>query len=132
MHLGSIRAAVDRYFRPQAFEQNGKLYGWLGMRSFKRLMVALAHRCRRRHYLLQGRSIQHVRAFERRTKSNELVHLLGVAGPALAILLCGTGNTIATLLLLLVLIANLYPFLLQRYNRVRLLRTIRRMESRQA
>ena len=75
------------------------------------------------------------RAFELRTRHNEAVHLLGVAGTAFAMgafAIGSNGTPTRYTLLVLVMAANLYSVLLQRATRVRLNRCLRRMEARAA
>lgn len=134
---GNLRALrlseriAELYFRPWACE--GPLYERLGVRPFQRLMVGIGRGHVRRQqrpssYLLPSRTREGLVAFERRTRSNELVHLMGMVGPALALLVARPGPVVSVVLIL-VLVLNFYPWMLQRYNRIRLRRVLDRRIS---
>lgn len=130
----------DAYFAPRKVELSGRLHTLLGVDLFKRTVVAIGRAMGRRadspnSYFLWDRSERGLRAFELRTRHNEAVHLLGVAGTAFAtgaLAMGSNGTPTGYTLLGLVMAANLYPVLLQRATRVRLYRCLRRMDARAA
>lgn len=116
--------------RPQIrdFEQSGRLYELMGVRLFRWVVPDgdAANKLRRRRWpgFRIIRSRRYARAFMRRTELSERSHLvmlalgsfsavfawrIGWAGWAMYL---GVGNVLV----------NLYPVLLQRYTRARLLR----------
>jgi hypothetical protein len=77
-------------------------------------------------YQLSERSLAGIRAYERRTRRNEVVHLVALLPAALGLLAGGLGSGLLFALFLVVLAVNLHPFILQRYNRVRIHRALAR------
>jgi hypothetical protein len=115
------------YFRIREFERSGRLYEALGVRHFRWFVPDgdAANRLRRRRdpafRIIRNRHC--ARAFRQRTESSEKGHLVmlvlgamsagfawAIAWPGWALYL-GVGN----------IVVNLYPILLQRYTRARLL-----------
>lgn len=119
----------ERYFRPKAFEADGRLYAWLGVTWFKRRLMGLVQadpaRPHGNAYFLGGRSLDHVRTFERRSRRSEVFHLiwLVVALLFLALSALSSGLSAAGAV---VFAANFHCFLLQRYNRARVYRLLGR------
>jgi hypothetical protein len=121
-----------RYYELRGFERSGGFYASLGVRLFRRLVPDgdFANRWRRRREplfrMIRGRG--DVSRFMRRTEESERGHLVllafGIASAAFAwhigwrgwalYLTCGN------------VVANVYPILLQRYTRSRLLRLLSR------
>lgn len=121
---------AELYFRPRAFEANGRLYEWLGVVAFKRLLLRLARTDARggapKPYFLAGRSPDDLRAFEKITRRNEVIHLVAMVPAAGGLVLAGLDNAWLAAALALVLVANFHPFVLQRYNRIRIRRVLER------
>jgi hypothetical protein len=125
--------AFDVWFRPKGFESE-RLYERLGALLLKCYVPTggdLVMRRLRRHY--PGRrwvtpSIQSLRRYERRTRLNESLHLIGfIAFAVLAAKKFASGSLTAfglTVALILNLLLGLWPVVLQRYNRLRLYRAI--------
>jgi hypothetical protein len=118
------------YYEIRGFEQNGRLYERLGVRQFRWFVpdgdAANTLRRRRQPGFRIIRSRRYARAFMRRTVLSEKSHLvmltlgsvsavfawrIGWAGWAIYL---GIGNVLV----------NLYPVLLQRYTRARILRIV--------
>src|SRR6266571_5237027 len=128
------RRPLDFWFRPRRFETE-RLYELLGARLLKRYVPTggdlVMRRLRRRRpgaRLLCGANLGSLRRFERWTRVAEAVHLAGFM--AFAVLagwrfthrsLSGTGLGVA---LALDLAFGLWPVILQRYNRLRVIRAI--------
>ncbi len=120
---------AERYFRPRAFERDGRLYALLGVVLFKRLLTSLVSRNPERPvtngYALGGRSLADVRTFERLARRNEVIHLAGLVTGFLFLMIAAVwGGLLAAGLLIVAL--NLPFFLLQRYNRARAVRVLER------
>ena len=122
--------ALHFYFRPRAFELNGKLYEWLGVLRFKRALMRLVRvnpeNSTANGYVLGGRSPEHLRAFEKRTRRSELIHLGGLALSAPCLCLgvwAGRGMLVSGMA---IFAANFHCFILQRYNRIRIVRVLER------
>ena len=123
----------DVWFRPKRFESE-RLYERLGAPLIKRYVQTggdLVMRRLRRHH--PGRrwvtsSLQSLLQYERRTRLNESIHLIGFIGfTVLAASKFASGSLTVpglSFALALNLIFGLWPVVLQRYNRLRLYRAI--------
>lgn len=119
----------DLYFRPRAAEFDGKLYEWLGVVCFKRFLMSLArvdpNNPAANAYVLGGKRLEDVLAFERRTRRSELIHLAGLAASTVLLLLAAWLGALAIGAAgAIVFAANFHCFILQRYNRIRILRVL--------
>ena len=117
---------AELYFAPKAFESPA-LYRALGVGVAQRVVVWLGRRTGRdptrpNNYFVWDRSPQGLRAFEKKTRSNELMHLAGMILPALA--LAQGADGVLGVVLALILLLTVYPVLLQRYNRARIYRVL--------
>jgi len=130
LEMSALERCAESYFRPKKWEGRGALYEWLGVRVFKRLLLRAARQApgspRRSSYLLQDRSPEAMRAFERRTRRNELVHLAAMGPALLGLVVGGLGSPLVACLSILVVAINFHPLILQRYNRIRLSRALAR------
>ena len=123
------------WFHPKGFESE-RLYERLGARVIKRYVPrggdVVMRRLRRHHPERRWvtSSLQSLCTYERRTRLNESIHLVGFVGfTGLAVSKFAAGSLTAvwlTVVLALNLILGLWPAVLQRYNRLRLYRAIAR------
>ncbi len=117
----------ERYFRPKAAELDGRLYEWLGVVRFKRVLMSVVRvdpgRRTTNGYVLGGRSLEDVRAFEKHTRRSEVIHLLGLA-MGVAFLVVAVWFRGLLVPGLIVFGANFHCFCLQRYNRIRVYRVL--------
>lgn len=123
----------DFWFRPKRFESD-RLYAQLGALIIKRYVPTggdlVMRILRRRHPGSRWvkSSLHSLRLFERRTRVNESVHLIGfVGGTVWATYKFAMGSLSAPGLSVafgLACIFGLWPVTLQRYNRIRLYRAI--------
>ena len=126
---------AERWFRPKAIERNGRLYWWLGVVAFKRLLMRVVQvdptKPRDNGYVLGGQSLQHVRAFERKSRRSELIHLGGLG---LGVVFIGLGAVFGGLITagIIVFVMNFHCFALQRFNRARIYRVLRRADDRRS
>ena len=118
---------ADAWFRPKRIEGQGRVYVWLGARLFQRILLRLT----RGHgeaggrpdaYRLRDHSGAALREFELRTRRNELIHLLGLVPGVLGMLVAGASGKWYAVLFFFLFAMNFHPIILQRYNRIRLLR----------
>ncbi len=124
---------LELYFRPKSLERQS-LYKILGVNVFRRWVVRLGrktghHSDRPNRYFLWDKSTSGLCRYERQTRVNELMHLAGTVIPAIGMIV-GGENVSVDWLLGGILIVNLYPLLLQRYNRLRLCHAVRRSTHR--
>ena len=124
-----MNSLAELYFRPKRWEGKGGIYEILGVLTFKKLVVKLGRKTGQKssgpnNYYLWNRSIEGIKAFERKTRYNEMMHLLGLILPILG-LIKGDNDLLTQVILWFVLIINIHPFLLQRYNRIRIYRVLK-------
>jgi hypothetical protein len=125
--------AFDLWFRPKRYESEHG-YERLGALLIKRYVPTggdlVMRRLRREHpgWRWVTSSFESLRRYERRTRLNESIHLIGFVGfTALAIAKFVSGSLGAfglTVAMTLNLMLGLWPVVLQRYNRLRLYRAM--------
>ena len=128
----------DWYFKPKGVERwkNGRIYEWLGVKKFKKLVVYSGHKVGKdntyeNNYFIWDRSPEGLKAYEKKTRFNEAVHLIPTAFCTLAaISMYAIGETDLGIFPTALAVLNSYPIILQRYNRVRIENVLDRMESR--
>ena len=133
--MSLIERLADLYFRPKAFEGRGKIYVYLGVLVFKRALLKLARPApgaARPSYWLTAHDADGLRAFERRTRRNEAIHLLALVPPVLGLALSNNAGPLLVSVFVAVIALNFHPILLQRYNRIRIYRVLARAEVRLA
>jgi hypothetical protein len=127
---------ADRYFQLRPFEASGRIYERLGVRLFRRFVVGgdyfnRAAGCYDAQY--RGvRSLTAARQAERLGRLSERLHVAGLAflvPPTCCALLVGRLDLVLALGLINML-TNLYPIMLQRYTRPRLVLLAMRSSSR--
>lgn len=133
MLAGSWQRFRDWYFTLKSVEQwrHGWLYRCLGVPFFKRYVPTsgdwIAQRRGQRSIPAGGHSaLRELRRYERRTRMIEWRHLGGFVAMASGIELTATllGSTAVAWLWLANIGLNLYPIMLQRYNRLRIVRVL--------
>ena len=132
-HQIDLSSALDVWFRPKGFESE-RLYERLGALLIKRYVPTggdlVMHRLCRDHpdrrWVIP--SFESLRCYERKTRLNESIHLIGSVGfTALAAEKFASGSLSAlglTIAMSLNLAFGFWPVVLQRYNRLRLYRAI--------
>jgi hypothetical protein len=122
------------YYRVRAFEQGGRIYERLGVRLFRWLVpdgdAANKWRRRREPAFRIIRNRRYALAFLRRTELSEKSHLVMLVLGALSAAFAWTIGWPGWAVYLTIgnVLVNLYPVLLQRYTRARILR-IRRLSA---
>ncbi len=135
-YFGTIFVASNlkgNYFEIRSFERDGRLYEWLGVRLF-RFFVPMGDGINRlvRYFQPDYRIVnaESVADFEKRTINAESFHLyclLLIVPSAIYAAVLGWWGWVLLLTVPNVLL-HLYPVLLQRYTRARILRFIRRRQ----
>lgn len=111
------------------------MYRWLGVVAFKRLLMHVVQvdptKPRANAYVLGGQGLQHVRAFERKSRRSELFHLGGLA---IGVAFLGLGTVFGGLTAagIVVIAMNFHCFALQRFNRARIYRVLGRAADRRS
>lgn len=116
-------------FKSFAWEREGQIYEKIGIRWWKTHTPDMSKYIRRT-FSKQGnmlRDPQHLRKLVKETCSAELVHwALILLSPIFAVLM----DSLGVLAMILYIIGNLVPIIIQRYNRPRVLKIIQRIEKR--
>jgi len=130
------------YFKPREFEKKGKVYEWLGVRTFKKFLPTFGDYVNRFVFKPLGmphlinKSNQSLQTWATMTKVYETLHLTDVPIYSLltiGMLAIGSYDGVA-IGIGLNLAINVYPIMTQRYNRGRIHRVLerqKRLESRQ-
>lgn len=138
-----IEKCTDWYFAPKSFERSGKLYELLGVRQFKKLVLATAGRLVKRarggertlgtYFIGKERNKKTIKQYELNARVNELIHAPVVAffGYQLAADL-GNKNYSDAVADVIPFLINGYATMLQRYNRVRVYNTLDKLTKRTA
>lgn len=126
----AARRLGDVWFAPKRFE-SPQLYERLGIRTFKKWMPFSGDMVVR-HVWKTGRkvtlSVESVERMKKGTEFPEKLHLAGAfALPIAGVLVGQIGWANAANILV-----NIYPIMLQRYNRIRYQEVLKRMQSRMA
>jgi hypothetical protein len=112
------------YFRPKSFEKS-KFYEYLGVKYFKKLLMntfgkLVKNEVTNSYYVGNKRTIDALLSFEKYTRINESIHLTGSLFSLTSLLFSDNFSLLGFLGLAL----NLYCYLIQRYNRARVLNTL--------
>ncbi|KEQ30953.1 hypothetical protein N180_08715 [Pedobacter antarcticus 4BY] len=114
------------YYNQKGWERNGKIYEQIGINGFRKLLVWIGWERLNKKSNPVERNIKSLTDLHHQTKKSELGHLiilLIVLGFNIFVAL-KFGILQSLWLLLLNILLNLYPILLQRYNRPRIERAI--------
>jgi len=128
----------DIYFKPKSFEENGKLYETLGVKYVKKAVMNTAGKMLEvigmnnvPNYFLKGRDIESLKITKFGTKINESIHLYSLAWSAHeTVKAIADQNYTNAILGGLSILANAELIFLQRYNRARVDKTIKRVSNK--
>jgi len=135
-----LQRVSDLYFEPKFFEKKGKIYELVGMKKFKRGLLALTSKLGRRrenetegsnYYVGSDLSVDSLKKFEAKTRFDEALHVV-CASPAVYFAIDGfaNGNYVSGLINTAIALPQLYVIGLQRYNRARVYDLVDRIENR--
>ena len=143
-NTGAVRnpllTALDFYFMPKSFERTGFVYKMLGIEIFRQVILAtvgafvLALRKKEAlytYFVTNPLSIKSIQRTEAWSRYNEVVHLALIfitffIGRAIYL----KGYKSGAALLGFCVLLNIYLVMLQRYNRVKLVRMMELLERR--
>lgn len=126
------------YFTPRWWERSGRVYTYLGIRFFKKWLPTNGDRVMRARgsKTIQHSGLEAIISYERITRQMELIHLISfliTLLPTALIVLSPSSGIVWILLVGIVvmgnIIVNLYPIMLQRYNRARVYKILERRNS---
>ena len=130
-----LSAAMCSYFEPNRLELWGErpIYELLGVRFFKRYLLPtelLVNRLRGGTAMQGGQDVLKVelKRLEWETKRNEVIHLLALLLITCILLVKSPQLSAMQVLLIFAvnLYVNVYPIFVQRYNRLRIVRLLRK------
>jgi hypothetical protein len=116
----------SKYFKSLSFERKGNIYIWFGIRYYKNLLKTIGWEKIIRNDQSIKNNLASLDNYERWTKGSELIHLFSaitIFGFILFIVLHYSINDILWLFTFNILV-NVYPVMLQRYNRPRIIKLI--------
>ena len=136
---GLVKKATDFWFDPKSFESE-EMYEKLGIRTFKKYIPTgevtskLVWKLTHQNAFIGGSSEKDLRNFERFTRIYETIHLyfLPIAAASIGISLSRGDLGSAAFTAGMSTLVNVYPVLLQRYNRLRLYKAIEHAQTRDA
>jgi hypothetical protein len=137
----TVKTVTDAWFDPKSFEENPEVYEKLGIKTFKKYLPTtgdLTMRLVRKRFsdagFIKSASVEALKDYEKFTRVYEGIHttFLGVGGAIMADQLAEGRIGAAAFTAGINTLVNVYPIMLQRYNRSRLYRTIHRVEERDA
>ncbi len=117
---------TSSYYKEKKWEKNGKIYEYLGIHFFRKLLVVIGWEKLNKKTNPVNKSSQALTHLEYRTKQSELGHLIifFIVFGFNIFIIYKFGFVESLWLLILNIILNIYPVFLQRYNRPRLIRAI--------
>jgi hypothetical protein len=119
------------YFASRPFEQDGTIYRWLGVKYFVFLLRLIGwERLLRKDQPITN-DLDALRSYRTTTKSSEAAHVLAAICVAAITVWTAWTHSLGHIhwLILFNILLNLYPVMLQRYNRPRVSRLIRLKEA---
>ena len=136
----SVNGAIDSYFKPKSFERwdDGKIYRWLGVKHFKKILPTGGDYVARwigwRPIANASSKEEGLRDYEKLTRSLELIHsvLFPLYTTSMIQDLTDGDLESAGWMLIKNLAVNVYPIMVQRYNRARIYNALDRIESDRA
>lgn len=123
----------SRYFAARPFEKGGSIYRWCGVGLFALVLRWIGWELALRKDQPISRDLTRLSNYESGTRGSEAVHLCSAVAVAGFTLWAGWHTSIHDVqwLVLVNILVNVYPVMLQRYNRPRVARVIDAMQRRE-
>lgn len=133
-----ITKLSDWYFAPKSFERSGKVYEKLGIRKFHKLYLAtygkfLSNISGQKNWL-NPYSIEELKNCQKSRNFDETAHILGsliMAGITTSDIITGDYQDVLREVITNTII-NVYPIMMQRYNRNRLISLEKSLSERKS
>lgn len=118
------------YFNSHSIEEEGKIYKYLGVHFFRELLVLSGWEKSRKIENPIRKSLILLEYYEYRTRTSEFGHvIIAIIIALISIYVCVTYSFKETLWLIFFnVFMNLYPIIVQRYNRPRVRRVIKKLK----
>ena len=116
------------YFKPRSFEKGGSIYKFFGVHLYRKLLVWTGwEKISRKDNKISSKR-DSLKLAEFKSRSSEAGHSIIFLIVALTTILVAENLREALWLIILNLLLNIYPIMVQRYNRPRYRRILRKME----
>ncbi|MGH4138365.1 hypothetical protein [Clostridium sp.] len=129
-----IPSLKSPYFNIHPIEKEGKIYKYLGVHYFRKLLVLSGWEKSRKKETPIRRSLTVLEYYEYRTRASEFGHGIIVIIIVLVTIYVGITYSFkgAKWLIFLNIFFNLYPIMTQRYNRPRVCQVIKKLKLKQS
>jgi hypothetical protein len=120
------------YFNSHPMEYEGKIYKYFGVHFFRKLLVLSGWERSRKKETPIRKSLIMLEYYEYRTRASEFGHrIIALIIAIISVYVCITYSFKDTIWLLsLNIFLNIYPIIVQRYNRPRVRRVIKKLKLR--
>jgi len=133
----TVSKLADMWFDPKSFESK-ELYENLGIRKFKKylptgeLTSKLVWKLTKKNAFIKDGSLESLKSYEKYTRIYETIHLTFIPLMTASMVMSLKAGNIADAAIVAGIntIVNVYPVLLQRYNRGRLYEVIKKKEAK--
>ena len=121
-------ALASTYYDSKTWEAEGRMYKWIGIDTFRRLLVLIGWERFNKHSVRVNRkaeAIQHLEYTSRQSALGHIIIFVIVLGIAIIVAYV-YGIRASMWLMSLNILLNAYPMMLQRYNRPRYQRALQK------
>jgi hypothetical protein len=118
------------YFNSYPFEEEGKIYTYLGVHLFRKLLVLSGWEKSRKKETPIRKSLIILEYYEYRTRASEFGHIIIAIIIVFITVYVFTVSSLKDTIWLIItnILLNIYPILVQRYNRPRVGRVIKKLK----
>lgn len=118
-------------FNSFPFEKEGEIYKYLGVQFYRKLLVKSGWERKRKKEAPIRKSLDSLRFYEYKTRGSEFGHgIIAIIVMAITIYVCITYSVIEGMWLIATnVLLNVYPMIVQRYNRPRIRKVIKKLEG---
>ncbi|MBU3144359.1 hypothetical protein [Clostridium sp. CF012] len=122
------------YFNSHPIEEEGKIYKCLGVDFFRKFLVLIGWERSRKKETPIRKSLILLEYYEFRTRASEFGHgIIAIIIALITLYVFMVYSFKETMWLIIInIFLNIYPMILQRYNRPRVLRVIKKLKLKQA
>ena len=118
------------YFNSRSIEKEGEIYKYLGVHFFRKLLVRSGWERSRKKETPIRKSLVILEYYEYRTRTSEFGHgIIAIIIAIISVYVCMVYSFKETIWLILFnIVLNIYPMMVQRYNRPRVRRVIKKLK----
>jgi len=130
----NLNKFVNNYLKPKSFEVFGKdsIYTYLGIKFFKKYLPTSGDKIRKIYgikqiHFKQSDKFSELYKYELKTRRYELRHIIGMLVFIILLFIINKEYSLFDTVFVssLFLIVNVYPIMLQRHNRIRIIRILK-------